>query len=108
MPLHIKDDAATQAVRKLARVRILSLTETVSVACEKALERDDRARLRQRWAAITTAWGGGRVLQACSRCWVSYAGRGSSVTAAGARRREEAGALALVGHLEALTAIKMV
>jgi antitoxin VapB len=44
MPLHIKDDAATEAVRKLARVRNLSLTETVRVACEEALERDDRAR----------------------------------------------------------------
>ncbi|HEY1780056.1 MAG TPA: type II toxin-antitoxin system VapB family antitoxin [Roseiarcus sp.] len=44
MPLHIKDDAATEAVRKLARVRNLSLTDTVRVACEEALERDDRAR----------------------------------------------------------------
>jgi antitoxin VapB len=44
MPLHIKDDAATEAVRKLARVRNLSLTETVRVACEEALERTDRAR----------------------------------------------------------------
>ena len=44
MPIHIKDDAATEAVRKLARVRNLSLTETVRVACEEALERDDRAR----------------------------------------------------------------
>jgi antitoxin VapB len=44
MPLHIKDDAATEAVRKLARLRNLSLTEAVRVACEEALERDDRGR----------------------------------------------------------------
>ncbi len=44
MPLHIKDDAATEAVRKLARLRNLSLTETVRVACEEALGRDDRGR----------------------------------------------------------------
>ena len=44
MPLHIKDDAATEAVRRLARVRNLSLTETVRIACEEALERDGRAR----------------------------------------------------------------
>lgn len=44
MPLHIKDDATTEAVRKLARVRNLSLTETVRIACEEALERDDRTR----------------------------------------------------------------
>jgi antitoxin VapB len=44
MPLHIKDEAATEAVRRLARVRNLSLTETVRIACEEALERDDRAR----------------------------------------------------------------
>jgi antitoxin VapB len=44
MPLHIKDHAATEAVRRLARLRNLSLTETVRRACEEALERDDRAR----------------------------------------------------------------
>jgi antitoxin VapB len=44
MPLHIKDEAAAEAVRRLARVRNLSLTETVRIACEEALERDDRAR----------------------------------------------------------------
>jgi hypothetical protein len=44
MPLHIKDHAATDAVRRLARLRNLSLTETVGVACEEALELDDRAR----------------------------------------------------------------
>src|ERR1700677_2616015 len=44
MPLHIKDEAATEAVRKLARVRNLSLTETVRIACEEALERNDRTR----------------------------------------------------------------
>jgi antitoxin VapB len=44
MPLHIKDDAATEAVRRLARVRRLTLTEAVRVACEEALEREERAR----------------------------------------------------------------
>jgi antitoxin VapB len=44
VPLHIKDHAATEAVRRLARLRNLSLTETVRIACEEALERDDRAR----------------------------------------------------------------
>lgn len=44
MPLHIKDYAATEAVRKLARVRNLSLTEAVRIACEEALKRDDRVR----------------------------------------------------------------
>jgi antitoxin VapB len=44
MPLHIKDETAAKAVRRLARVRNLSLTDTVRIACEEALERDDRAR----------------------------------------------------------------
>jgi antitoxin VapB len=44
MPLHIKDDAATEAVRRLARVRKLTLTEAVRVACEEALEREERVR----------------------------------------------------------------
>jgi antitoxin VapB len=44
MPLHIKDKAATEAVRRLARVRSLTLTEAVRVACEEALARDDRSR----------------------------------------------------------------
>jgi len=44
MPLHIKDKAATEAVRRLARVRSLTLTEAVRVACEEALARDDRLR----------------------------------------------------------------
>ncbi|MBV9286724.1 MAG: type II toxin-antitoxin system VapB family antitoxin [Hyphomicrobiales bacterium] len=44
LPLHIKDEAATEAVRRLARVRKLSLTDTVRVACEAALERDERTR----------------------------------------------------------------
>ena len=44
MPLHIKDKAATEAVRRLARVRGLTLTEAVRVACEEALARDDRSR----------------------------------------------------------------
>ncbi len=44
MPLHIKDKAATDAVRRLARVRSLTLTEAVRVACEEALARDDRSR----------------------------------------------------------------
>jgi antitoxin VapB len=44
MPLHIKDEGASAAVRRLARVRKLSLTEAVRTACEEALARDDRAR----------------------------------------------------------------
>jgi len=44
MPLHIKDDAATEAVRRLARIRKLTLTEAVRVACEEALQREERAR----------------------------------------------------------------
>ena len=44
MPLHIKGEAATEAVRRLARVRKLTLTEAVRTACEEALERDARAR----------------------------------------------------------------
>jgi antitoxin VapB len=55
MPLHIKDQAATEAVRSLARLRNLSLTETVRVACEEALERDDRARpVTERLADVHT------------------------------------------------------
>lgn len=44
MPLHIKDEEATAAVRALAKVRKLTLTEAVKVACQEALERDQRAR----------------------------------------------------------------
>jgi antitoxin VapB len=44
MPLHIKDDGASAAVRRLARTRKLTLTEAVRTACEEALARDDRAR----------------------------------------------------------------
>lgn len=44
MPLHIKDKAATEAVRRLARVRNLTLTDAVRIACEEALARDDRSR----------------------------------------------------------------
>lgn len=40
MPLHIRDFAATEAVRKLAQARQLTLTEAVKVACEEALARD--------------------------------------------------------------------
>jgi len=39
-----EDEAATEAVRRLARVRKLTLSEAVRAACEEALERDDRAR----------------------------------------------------------------
>jgi len=53
MPLHIKDNAATEAVRTLAARRRLSLTDAVRVACEEALERDARARpVRERVAPI--------------------------------------------------------
>jgi antitoxin VapB len=44
VPLHIKDEAATEAVRRLARARKLTLTEAVRAACQEALERDVRAR----------------------------------------------------------------
>ena len=44
VPLHIKDQAATDAVRRLARARKLTLTDAVRVACQETLERDDRAR----------------------------------------------------------------
>ena len=44
MPLHIKDPIATDAVRKFAEVRKLSLTEAVRIACQEALEREERAR----------------------------------------------------------------
>jgi antitoxin VapB len=41
MPLHITDSAATEAVRRLAQARGISLTEAVKVACEEALARDE-------------------------------------------------------------------
>jgi antitoxin VapB len=44
MPLHIKDEGASAAVRRLARIRKLTLTDAVRTACEEALARDDRAR----------------------------------------------------------------
>jgi len=44
MPLHIKDAKATDAVRRLARARKLTLTDAVRLACQEALERDERAR----------------------------------------------------------------
>ena len=44
MPLHIKDEGASAAVRRLARIRKLTLTDAVRTACEQALARDDRAR----------------------------------------------------------------
>lgn len=44
MPLHIRDKAAIDAVRRLAHHRVLTLTEAVRIACEEALARDDRAR----------------------------------------------------------------
>ena len=53
MPLHIRDNAATEAVRSLAARRRLTLTEAVRIACEEALERDARARpVRERVAPI--------------------------------------------------------
>jgi antitoxin VapB len=53
MPLHIRDNAATKAVRSLAARRRLTLTDAVRVACEEALERDSRARpVGERVAAI--------------------------------------------------------
>ncbi|MGD0185505.1 MAG: type II toxin-antitoxin system VapB family antitoxin [Roseiarcus sp.] len=44
MPLHIKDPAATEAVRRLAAERRVSLTEAVRAACAEALDRDARAK----------------------------------------------------------------
>ena len=53
MPLHIKDEAATRAVRRLARVRKVSLTDAVRIACEEALDRDERTRpIAERLAEI--------------------------------------------------------
>jgi antitoxin VapB len=53
MPLHIKDQVATDAVRRLARIRNLTLTEAVRIACEEALARDDRSRpVSERLAAL--------------------------------------------------------
>lgn len=44
MPLHIKDNATSAAVRELAQRRHLTLTEAVRVACEEALARDRHAQ----------------------------------------------------------------
>ncbi len=55
-PLHIKDEAATEAVRRLARLRKLTLTEAVRIACEEALDRDAQARpIVERLADFTNA-----------------------------------------------------
>ena len=43
MPLHIKDQAATDQIRRLAHVQ-MTLTDAVRIACQEALEGDDRAR----------------------------------------------------------------
>ncbi len=51
MPLHIKDEAATEAVRTLAARRRISLTEAVRVACEEALKRDARLAPAERRVA---------------------------------------------------------
>lgn len=53
MALHIKDDAASAAVRALADLRKISLTEAVRLACEEAIARDRRAQpLADRLAAV--------------------------------------------------------
>ena len=41
MPLHIRDSATTEAVRRLAKARRITLTEAVKRACEEALARDE-------------------------------------------------------------------
>jgi antitoxin VapB len=41
MPLHIRDSATTEAVRRLAQTRGVTLTEAVKRACEEALARDE-------------------------------------------------------------------
>ncbi len=45
MPPHIKDEAATDAVRRLARVRSLTLTEAVRVACEATGPKPSRVKV---------------------------------------------------------------
>ena len=60
MALHIKDADAEAAVRKLARLRKLSLTEAVKTAAEEALKRDRRnlpveERLADVWAMVRAA-----------------------------------------------------
>jgi antitoxin VapB len=40
MALHIKDEAASEAVRRLAAARGVSLTAAVRLACQEALARD--------------------------------------------------------------------
>jgi antitoxin VapB len=53
MPLHIKDETATEAVRRLAQARKITLTEAVREACAEALERDkSRVRLADRLAPL--------------------------------------------------------
>ena len=53
MPLHIKDEAATEAVRRLAQARNITLTDAVREACAEALERDKhRKRLADRLAPL--------------------------------------------------------
>ena len=56
MPLHIKDQAATDAVRRLARARKLTLTDAVRIACQEALERDERARPIAEWSRPRRLW----------------------------------------------------
>lgn len=56
MPLHIKDPAATEAVRRLAALRGVTLTDAVRAACEEALSRADKSRpARERLADIHAA-----------------------------------------------------
>jgi len=65
MPLHIKDETATLAVRRLAAARGVSLTEAVRAACVEALQAGEKAqpverRLAELHATIRAARRPGR------------------------------------------------
>ncbi|MBB4196456.1 hypothetical protein CCR94_19975 [Rhodoblastus sphagnicola] len=53
MPLHIRGSETTEAVRRLAQARKLTLTEAVKTACEEALARDEAKQpVSERLAAV--------------------------------------------------------
>ncbi len=58
MALHIKDARAEEAIRKLALLRKVTLTEATRAAAEEALKRDRRSlpleeRLSDIWARVS-------------------------------------------------------
>ncbi len=58
MALHIKDARAEEAIRKLALLRKVTLTEAARAAAEEALKRDRRSlpleeRLSDIWARVS-------------------------------------------------------